>query len=207
MPKIINVIGKKFNRLTVIERAYRPYPGTFFRCRCDCGNETIVVSQKLRFGSTKSCGCFKGDQGRKRFLKHGQHNIPEYQIWQAIKTRCYNFSSIGFKYYGARGINVCNRWKHSFANFFADMGERPTPQHTIERRNNNKGYSPNNCYWATRKSQNRNKRSNCMLTFRGQTKCLSEWVEELDLNYDMVKQRINKLGWSVEEAFTTPALQ
>lgn len=108
-----------------------------------------------------------------------------------------------FENYQQRGITVCDRWRASFEAFLADMGERPKGT-SIERSDNSKGYEPGNCCWATRKEQARNTRRNKYLTFKGETRPLADWAELLDLNYSAVKQRINKLGWDVERAFTTP---
>lgn len=105
--------------------------------------------------------------------------------------------------YFDRGIRVCERWL-TFENFYADMGDKPTSKHTIERRNNALGYCPENCYWALRKVQNNNKRSNKMLTYNGRTQTLAAWCEELKLHYHTVKSRLNRGGHSIESAFTSP---
>ncbi len=121
--------------------------------------------------------------------------------------RCYDVGKSNYRYYGGRGIRVCERWqgKDGFVNFLADMGEKPTPKHTIDRHPNKDGdYEPGNCRWATMKEQSRNTRRNRMLNFQGKTQCVSAWEEELGFPRDVVKHRIGKLKWSVEDALTKP---
>jgi hypothetical protein len=128
---------------------------------------------------------------------------PEYEIWCGIKKRCSNPQTLAYKNYGGRGITICERWQDSFEAFFADMGPRPSPQHSIERKNNALGYSPNNCIWATATIQGRNKRTNRLLTLHGQTFCLQEWAERTGLSHNTILRR-KLLGWSDEKALTTP---
>ncbi|MGY8988455.1 MAG: hypothetical protein ACKVG7_07840, partial [Flavobacteriales bacterium] len=109
--------------------------------------------------------------------------------------------------YGGRGISVCDRWRDSFENFLADMGERPSNEHSIDRKDNDGNYEPDNCRWATKKEQGRNRRSNRILTFNNKTQTLIEWSEELGISSAVIRQRIKASGWSIEEALTTPARQ
>lgn len=118
-----------------------------------------------------------------------------------MMERCRNPKADRYFHYGGRGIKVCDSW-HDFAKFLADMGERPSPKHSIERRDNNSGYSPDNCYWATLGEQARNKRTNVMLTFNGETKCRRDWVIQLGIKESTLRDRL-KAGWSVEEAFAS----
>lgn len=120
-----------------------------------------------------------------------------------MHTRCTNPNHVYFKYYGARGIKVCERWD-KFENFFADMGPRPSPTHTLERKNNDLGYFKRNCRWATRKEQNQNMKSTHWVTFRGKTKALSVWCEELSIPYARTVRRLLYLKWSIKRALTTP---
>jgi hypothetical protein len=124
---------------------------------------------------------------------------PTYQSWQAMKQRCNQPAHKHYSNYGGRGIKVCARW-NQYANFLEDMGERPA-NHSLDRLDNSVGYSPVNCRWATRTEQNRNNSQNRNITFDGQTKCLSEWCEILNLNYARVYARLFKLKWKVEDAF------
>lgn len=118
--------------------------------------------------------------------------------------RCTNPNDKRYKNYGGRGITVCKRWRNSFEKFLEDMGEPPTKEHSIDRINNNGNYCKSNCRWVTRKEQNRNKRNNRLITYKGKTQCLIEWAEEYNINYDTLWCRIYKYGWPIEKALTTP---
>lgn len=131
--------------------------------------------------------------------------MPEYGVWWQMISRCTDPTSEYYHRYGGRGIKVCKRWRASFRNFLADVGQRPTPQHTIERIKNGKGYFPGNVKWATRTEQARNRDTNVFLVFNGQRKTIAEWGEITGLGGKLIWQRINDLGWSVEKALTTPA--
>lgn len=140
-------------------------------------------------------------------LKHGHArrigNTPEYKVWSAMRSRCNNPRHASWKHYGGRGITVCERWS-LFSNFIEDMGMRPSKKHSIDRIDNNGNYEPSNCRWATWKEQGRNRRDNKVITYRGENRPLSEWVEILGVDAKIVDSRINRLGWSTEEAFETP---
>lgn len=125
------------------------------------------------------------------------------QIWFGMKQRCNNPKHEAYARYGGRGIKICERWE-SFQNFMEDMGPRPGPEYSIERLNNDLGYEPSNCKWATRTEQSRNTRNNRRLTYNGETLCVSEWAERFGLHHNRITKRLES-GWSVEEALTTPA--
>ncbi len=127
---------------------------------------------------------------------------PLYQVWKHMYARCYYPNNKGFHNYGGRGITVCERW-HEFANFLADMGERPTDAHEIDRINNNGSYEPGNCRWATRQENSRNRRTNHSVTHDGKTMCIAEWSEVTGLRYSIIHKRLAN-GWSPEKALTTP---
>ena len=139
----------------------------------------------------------------RRTLRHS--NLNEYSIWIDIVRRCTDPRVASYARYGGRGITVCDRWR-VFDNFVTDMGKRPSTQHTIERKNNSLGYSPDNCVWATKKEQARNRRNNRVVSFNGVTKCLSAHAEDAGLSTGLVVDRL-KDGWSVERALTTPCLR
>lgn len=203
-PRFINVMGQKFGRLLVTG-----YAGRFGRqrkhkwvCRCDCGKVVEVISYGLRKGRAKSCGCLCVDVTRKRstihgFAKRGQDQRT-YSAWCAMKARC-DSKNPSFERYGLRGINVCERWSGSFANFLADMGECPDGM-TLDRIDNNRGYSPENCRWANLREQARNTRRNRQITMQGETRCLTEWCELLGVSPGLVYSRL-KTGWGYEQAF------
>jgi hypothetical protein len=135
--------------------------------------------------------------------KHGRTRTPEYRIWKAIKERCTKPNVINYGDYGGRGIRMCERWANSFENFLADVGPKPSPKHSIERNDTNGNYEPNNVRWATQKEQNRNKRSNHIVTVNGARMCLAEAVERHSTaDYHCVKKRLRR-GWTIERALAT----
>jgi ribosomal protein S27E len=145
------VPGARFNRLTAMRPERHPSRrGTFWRCKCDCGNEPLVYAAHLRNGQAKGCGCAKKGVNR----THGMSHSPEYRAWDNARSRCYREKDAKFPLYGSRGIRMCDRWRHSFENFLADMGRRPSPGHSLERKNSDGHYEPANCVWATATEQN-----------------------------------------------------
>jgi hypothetical protein len=142
--------------------------------------------------------------------KHGQswleNRSAEYQTWNGLKGRCLNTNNNAFHSYGGRGITVCDRWKDSFEDFLADMGPRPSPKHSIDRVNNDLGYSPENCRWATKKEQGNNRRTNVYYEYAGERLQLTTWANRIRINKTTLHMRINRYGWSIEKALTTPVM-
>ncbi len=198
--------GLKFSRLTVLKRiGVNKHGHVVYLCRCDCGNATPVEGDMLAKGNTKSCGCLQIEAASKINRTHGftrGGKLPrEYITWESLKSRCYSPTNINYKSYGGRGIGVCKRWRHSFPNFLKDMGKKPTPEHSIERKNNDKDYKPSNCRWATLKEQANNRRDTRRFTFQGKTKTVTDWSEITKFKAKTILARI-KRGWAIEKALT-----
>jgi hypothetical protein len=176
-----DLTGQRFGRLTATAPGPRLDCGALtWICRCDCGAETKCTTGSLRNGHSKSCGCLHSEKTTERLTKHGHSRVvsgrrsPEYTAWSGIVQRCTNPKNEKFPDYGARGIVVYDRWRRSFADFLADMGERPSRDHSVDRIDVNGNYEPSNCRWATRREQQANRRCNRMVRFNGETICLQE---------------------------------
>ena len=197
VPMAQQLVGSRFGRLLVVE-AVRVNNVLMCRSVCDCGVEKLVSPSNLtRPSGTVSCGCHR----RSLFTKHGMSTSAEYRSWDHMIQRCSNPKNQRFADYGGRGVLVCDRWLESFENFLSDMGFKPTPKHTLDRVDNNKGYSPENCRWADPKTQMNNKKNNHYLEFNGETKSLSDWSLHTGIPYSCLSSRIAR-GWSVERALT-----
>lgn len=193
--RFIHLTGKTFGRWSVLSEAKKRIGKVYWTCRCECGTVSEVAGSVLRRGRSRCCT-------KCRVTTHGKSAFPEYTVWLAMLGRCRRKSSDAYRNYGQRGITVCDEWQ-SFAAFYRDMGPRPTPKHTIERKDNDLGYSKGNCKWATRKEQLRNTRRTHFLTFNGIAQCVTDWAKQLGMPPRTLHNRINR-GWSVERALTTP---
>lgn len=162
-----DITGKRFGRWVVLSQVKRTTSGrfalTYWRCQCRCGTIKKVRAASLIRGKSKSCGCLLAEY-RANMITHGKsgNKCPEYSVWNNMLNRCRNPNIPGYNHYGGRGISVCVRW-HKFEYFYADMGPRPSSQHSIDRRNVDAGYSKRNCRWATRKEQMNNRRKICAI--------------------------------------------
>ncbi len=194
----IDLTGMRYGFLTVLGFKGRHRLHSFWWCRCDCGTVLPIRSNTLRVRAAKSCGCWSRSLIGDRSRKHGRYGTPEYRIWRNMLTRCENPNNHKYPRYGGRGISVCDRWK-VFADFFADMGERPSPNHSIDRIDNAGNYEPSNCHWATPKEQSNNRRDNVRANLWGKTQTVSQWCQELGLCRGRVDRR-RKKGMSVEVA-------
>lgn len=201
---LIDLTGRAFGRLTVVSQGETRKGIARWNCQCKCGKTSVVTAGHLRSGHTKSCGCAMHTGAGSR--THGRCRTPMYFIWTNIIQRCYNPECTHYQNYGGRGVGMCERWRNSFEDFLADMGERPSKNHSVDRYPDQNGnYEPSNCRWATMKQQNRNRRNNTLLTHDGETLTLAEWSERFGVKQATVCYRL-KHGWSVADAITTPPL-
>lgn len=197
-------IGKRFGRLLVVSFDRHSSSGhDFWLCRCDCGNEKVIQAGSLWRGHTRSCGCITKERMRIKQFRHGWHGTSTYNIWCSMRERCGNPKHQAYAGYGGRGITVCERWQ-SFENFLSDMGERPYGL-SLERRENNQGYSKDNCVWATRKQQSSNRRNNIMICWDDHVMTLKDASQHFGVPYKKAHARIKNLGWSVSDALTKAA--
>lgn len=213
MPATINLVGQKFGKLKAIEKIPTGTGRYNYICLCECGNKSTYPPYNLKNGNSKQCKDCRGKLVGERSKTHGLSGTAEYKAWKKIKERCYNKKCKEYKYYGGRGIKMCNRWRCSFQNFFSDMGNRPINmkgrkrnEYSIERRNTNKNYTPDNCYWATQSQQSRNRRDSILLTFNGRTMSLHNWADEFGIDPNVVKARYYR-GKSVEACLTIGKLR
>lgn len=191
--------GMMFGRLSVLDYA----GNASYRCICSCGKEVFVSSGALNRGATNSCGCLRAELIGNNRASHRLSDTKEHYVWREMRQRCTNPANHKYNTYGGRGITVCERWS-DFRLFMQDMGPKPGPDYSIDRIDNNKGYSPENCRWATRSEQQRNTSKNRMLTCHGETKSLADWAEQSGIPYKKLQDRVGKLGWSAERALGTP---
>lgn len=208
----LDLTGQRFGRLVALQDSgERRTKRTMWHCRCDCGTVSLVSVSNLRGGGTQSCGCLGRERASKRRLKHGhtkgnhisKKNISSaYVSWTAMKSRCSRKVAHNYKYYGGRGITVCDRWRDSFENFLADMGPRP-PKHSLDRINNDGNYEPGNCRWASDIVQKRNKRSVALVEYDGRSRHIADWAVEIGISHEILYRRL-RMGWSVARAFTQP---
>lgn len=198
MQTVIDITGQKFHRLRVVERVLEGTREARWLCVCDCGTQKILTGSVLRRGDTRSCGCLNQEKLRAR-ATHGMSKAAVYRNWATMRQRCSNPLVHNYADYGGRGITVCARWE-KFELFLEDMGMPPNGC-SIERRDNERGYNKQNCYWATRTEQNHNKRNNRLLTVGALTLPLSAWAKELGVAHATLRERLDR-GWSVEDACT-----
>lgn len=198
MLKIDDFVGKRFGKVVVLSfKSKGVYREPLWCCKCDCGKEFVTSAYRLVAGRTKTCGCSR--------RIHKLTNHPLYGIWINMRRRCHDAKSDNYYRYGARGIHVCDKWFADFKAFYDWSMENGYKKGlTIDRIDNDKGYSPDNCRWVDYKTQARNKRNNHLLTYGGVTKTLQEWSYEYKIHHATLYQRITKLGWDIEKALTTP---
>lgn len=195
MPPRLELGGRRFGRLVAIERSQQDDHGAWmWRCRCDCGTVVTVRAATLQAGRTRACHpCAATD----RAATHGMTGTPLYRRWRAMLARTGNPKHADFHNYGGRGITVCERWRSSFESFAADMGPTFSPNLELDRIDVDGDYEPANCRWISHAAQQRNKRTNRVLTFAGRSQSVAEWADELGVKANTIQSRLRR-GWPIE---------
>jgi len=211
MAGIKDLAGQRFGRLVVLyDTGERKCGRVVWHCRCDCGNEVDVVSSYLVSGNTRSCGCYQRERTAETHTTHGMSQRgkgkyhPVYEAWHNMLQRCENPNHKWYKDYGGRGITVCDEWHDPQIFISWALASGWEKGLALDRIDNNGNYKPDNCRLVTPKENSRNKRSNRLITFDDKTQTMAEWAEELNISYDALKHRINKLHWPIERALTEP---
>ncbi|WP_299076662.1 hypothetical protein [uncultured Paraglaciecola sp.] len=192
--------GDIFGKRVAIGESFKEKGHLKIAVQCECGREGIVRVQKLVAGEANQCAWCASSE---RATIHGMTGTSIFNTWSSMIERCRDVNHTSYADYGGRGIRVCNRWQE-FSAFYADMGEKPSKSHSIERIDNNKGYSPENCTWATKKEQARNRRSNATVEHDGKCLCLSEWAEITGIARSTICNRLGR-GWSFARAIGAEA--
>lgn len=201
-PRFIEMTGQKFNRLLVIGFDHKNGSRKcFWKCRCDCGNTAVVDGTHLRMGVVGSCGCYHLDRASEANTTHGMTGSKIHRAWKNMIQRCTNPHNGHWADYGGRGITVCDAWKDSFQAFYKDVGDPPTPDHEIDRKDNNLGYMPDNVRWATLTEQTRNRRTTINVTIGGIEHNLQEACNKFGVNYFAAYHAIIRKGVNADTIF------
>jgi hypothetical protein len=202
--RFIDLTNMRFGKLLVMSSTFignKGEEGGLWLCKCDCGNEKIVKRVELRTGRVKSCGCAQYKSG----FEHGLSRSVFASIRQGMMTRCYNPNSKDYHNYHDKNITVCDEWRDNPISFYKwGIASDYKAGLTLERIDNSKGYSPENCRWATHEEQANNKNTNRYITFNGEARQVKEWSKKLGIGESTIKNRLNQLNWTIEEALTTP---
>lgn len=197
MKKLKDLTGMKIGKLTVLRYDTKIGKRHSWIVSCECGNVRPMKTDSLK-GRTISCGCFARQQTINRSSTHNATKSIEYSSWKAMKDRCSSKDN-----YINRGITVCDEWLNSFETFFADMGERPSKEYSLDRIDNDKGYCKENCRWATKKEQNNNRRNNRLININGETLTVAQWAVKTNVTENAFYARI-RYGWDEITAITKP---
>jgi hypothetical protein len=219
--RAVELTDRVFGRLTVVRFSDKTACDgkPLWECRCECGKTTYVRTANLTRGITRSCGCYAAERAALGNRTHGMARTPENNAWRAARTRCLSKNSRRYPNYAGLGIRMCFRYANSFLEFFADLGNKPEPTDSLDRRDPRGHYScgrctecnregwPANCRWASDKRQGRNKKNTVLVTMDGQTKPLADWCEQFRRPYQLVYNRIRNLKWTPRQALLSPGRQ
>lgn len=192
-PEREDITGRRFGRLTVISFDHDdPHRNSYWLCECDCGNKTVVTRGGLTSGNTTSCGCYNRERVSESTRTHGLSRTPLYKVWRDMRTRCENENNIAYHRYGGRGIEVCDEWKKfdNFKDWALDAGYNKGL--TIDRVDNNSGYTPTNCRWVDWDTQGNNRSTNHIVEYNGHRHNIMEWAKILGVNYSTLWGRIKR---------------
>lgn len=190
-----SIIGKRFGRLVVLDLDHvsEKNRNSWWKCRCDCGREVVVYRGSLTSGDSISCGCYHREHVRDFPKTHGMSSTPLYSTWSGMVQRCTNPNAKNYERYGGRGVTVCSEWENDFQNFRDWAVTHGYEQGlTIDRKDNDLGYSPDNCRWVDRITQQNNTRRNKLVTFNGETRSIAEWSRILGINHETLRYRVNR---------------
>jgi len=202
MSAFIDLTGQRFGKLIAIESTKGDEHGNrLWLCKCDCGKEKVIIGASLTAHKTKSCGCLRNSRENHAHT-HLYSGTPTYSVWCGMIQRCTNPNRNNWESYGGRGITIDPSW-YKFENFLADMKEKPGNEYSIDRIDNSRGYSPENCKWSTRKEQHSNTQRTRYLTYNGETLSVMQWEQKTHIGHKRIESRISR-GWSIEEALFTP---
>ena len=203
--KVFDITGNRYGRLVVLHREGLSNSHITWKCQCDCGRIVEVVGNNLKNGHTKSCGCYAKEKCVERATKHNMCHDRLCKEWYRMLNRASNTKWSEAHRYALRGIDVCQEWKESFETFQKWALENGySNELSLDRIDNDKGYSPDNCRWADRKTQCRNKSNNVIIEYKGEKKTLAEWAEDLGMNYGTLHSRLKRWNWDIEKAFKKP---
>jgi len=210
----LDISGNRYGKLVVLNLAYTKSKNSYWLCKCDCGNEKIVIANSLKKGTTKSCGCLrikskkpvKTEIKKERKEKKRHFREPLYYVWVNMRQRCNNKNSSAYNLYGGRGISIIQEWQDNYR-AFKDwaLSHGYAENLSIDRIDNNGNYCPENCRWATQKEQAINKRTNVYITYNGIKKTIAEWADEYKIHRSVLRGRL-KNNWPIEKALTEPIM-
>ena len=181
----INLVGEKFGHLVVLSQEASVKRNTYWKCQCDCGTTIVCKTKSLRLEGKTSCGCDTFDRRSVKLRTHGLSKTPVYKSWRMMKSRCLNPNYTHYEYYGGRGVSIYPEWVSSFEKFLEDMGPRPDG-YTLDRKDTNGDYTPENCRWSTREEQVDNRRNTVFLEYAGVTLSVKEWAKVLHVKRSQI---------------------